>query len=120
MEELIKPPGHVDLVDALLELATAAGRTLDDLTRAPDVPDRAAAVEHLRDAYYELLAPISLLLGARDIRAATAVLETASNIVTHSFDFAPCEVVAPPRRDPRDQHRTAARSRRPRRRGVRE
>jgi hypothetical protein len=118
MEELIKPPGHADLVDALLELATATSRTLDDLTRAPDVPDRQAALEHLRDAYYELLAPLSLLLGERDLRAATAVIETASNIVTSSFDFAPCSVVVPPRTDPRAQHR--ARLRRPRRRGVRQ
>jgi hypothetical protein len=118
MDELLKPPSHADLVDALLELATATSRTLDDLTSAPDVPDRRAALEHLRDAYYELLAPISLLLGARDIRAATAVIETASNIVTSSFDFAACEVVPPPRKDPREQHRT--RSRRPRQRGVRQ
>ena len=120
MEELAKPFGHADLVDALLELATATSRTLDDLTRARDVPDRTAALDHLHEAYYELLAPISLLLGARDIRAATAVIETASNIVTHTFDFAPCEVVPPPRPDPRDQHRRHARSRRPRKRGVRE
>ena len=120
MDELPKPSGHVDLVEALLELATAASRTLDDLTRAPDVPDRAAATDHLRDAYYELLAPISMLLGPRDIRAATAVIEAAANIVTQSFDFAPCEVVPPPRRDPRDQHRLHARAHRSRRRGVRE
>jgi hypothetical protein len=118
MDELIKPPGHADLVDALLELATAASRTLEDLTRAPDVPDREAALEHLGDAYHQLLAPISLLLGARDIRAATAVIEAAANIVTSSFDFAPCEVIPAPRRDPRAQHR--ARPRRPRHRGVRQ
>jgi hypothetical protein len=118
MEELITPPGPADRAAALLELAAATSRTLDDLARAPDVPDRRAALEHLRAAYYELLAPISLLLGARDIRAATAVIETAANIVTSSFDFAPCEVVPPPQRDPRAQHR--ARARRPRRRGVRQ
>jgi hypothetical protein len=120
MEELPKPPGHADLVDALLELTTAASRTLDDLARAPDVPDRDAALKELRHAYYKLMAPISLMLGARDIRAATAVIEAAANVVIHNFAFAPCEVVPPPRRDPRDQHRVFARSRRPRRRGVRE
>jgi hypothetical protein len=120
MEELTNPSGHAALVAALLELATVTSRTLDDLTRARDVPDRAAALEYLHDAYHDLLAPLPLLLGARDLRAATAVIETASNIVTQSFAFAPCEVVPPPRSDPRDQHRRHARSRRPRKRGVRE
>ena len=118
MDERIQPPVHADLVDALLEPATATTRALDDLTKAPDVPDRRAALEHLRHAYYDLLAPISLLLGTRDVRTTTAVIEAASNIVIGSFDFAPCEVAAPARPDPRAQHR--ARPRRPRQRGVRQ
>ena len=48
MDELPKPPGHVELVDALLELATSASGILDDLTRANDVADRAAATDFLR------------------------------------------------------------------------
>ena len=119
MEELAKPPGHAALVAALLELASSTSHTLDDLTRACGVPDRTAALEELRDAFYELLAPISMLLGPRDIRAATAVIEAASNVVIHSCDVAPREVVPPPRRDPRDQHRAPIRSLR-RKRGVRE
>jgi len=115
MDELPKPAGHVELVDALLELATSTSHALDDLTRAPDVPDRAAAVMHLRDAYYELLAPISLLLGPRHLKAATTAIEAAANVVIHHFDFAPCEVVPAPRRDPRDSHRRLPRYGRPRR-----
>src|SRR6478752_2189262 len=115
MNELPKPPGHAHLVDALIELATSTSGILDDLARAYDVPDREAAIEHLTDAFYELLAPMSMLLGPRDIRTATAVLEAAANIVDARFDFAPCDVVPAPRRDPREAHRQLRAPSRPRR-----
>lgn len=115
MDDLLNPPGHAELVEALLELATATGRILDDLTRAADVPDRAAATEHLLEALYELLAPMSMLLGPRELKTATAVLEAAANIVGDRFDFAPCEVVPAPRRDPREAHRRLELPARPRR-----
>jgi len=81
MQELSKPFGHADLVDALLELATATSRTLDDLTRARDVPDRAAALDHLHDAYYELLAPISLLTPLRAPSPTGTTLASAQVVV---------------------------------------
>jgi hypothetical protein len=115
MDELLNPPGHAELVDALLELVTSTSRILDDLTHASDVPDRAAATEYLLEALYELLAPMSMLLGRRDIKTATAVIEAASNIVADRFDFAPCEVVPAPRRDPREAHRRLRLPSRPRR-----
>lgn len=120
MEELAKPPAHADLVDALLELVTSTGGVLDDLTRANDVADRAAATDFLRDAFYELLAPMSLVLGQRDLKAATAVLEAATNITLQSFDFAPCQVEADvPQRDPRSAHRRPRRPKIERRRSTR-
>ena len=119
MDELAKPPGHADLVDALLELATSTSGILDDLTRAHDVADRTAAVDFLRDAFYELLAPLSLLLGPRDLRAATAVIEAAVNITVTRFDFAPCEVEPAPRPDPRAAHRRLRRRTLPRKRSTR-
>jgi hypothetical protein len=115
MDDPTNPPGHAELVDALVELVTSTSRILDDLARATDVPDRAAATEYLLEALYELLAPMSMLLASRDLRTATAVLEAAANIVTDRFDFAPCEVVAPPRRDPREAHRRLRPPSRPRR-----
>ena len=115
MNELPQPPGHAELVDALIELATSTSGILDDLTRAYDVPDREAAIEHLTDAFYELLAPMSMLLGPREIRTATAVLEAAANMVDARFDFAPCDVVPVPRRDPREAHRRLRTPSRPRR-----
>lgn len=120
MEELAKPPGHVELVDALVELVTSSSAVVEQLTRAHDVADRAAALDFFRDALYELLAPTSLLFGARDLRAATAVLEAAAGITLGSFDFAPCEVEADvPKRDPRAAHRRPRRPKIPRRRGTR-
>jgi hypothetical protein len=120
MDELPKPPGHVELVDALLELATSASGILDDLTRANDVADRAAATDFLRDALYELLAPTSMLLGERDLRAATAVLEAAASITIGGWTFAPCDVEAEvPRRDPRSVHRRPRRPVIPRKRSTR-
>src|SRR5262249_55096474 len=118
MDELLNPPGHAELVDALLELLASTSRVLDDLTRAADVPDRAAATELLADALYELLAPMSMLLGPRDVKTATAVMEAIANIVADRFDFAPCEVVPIPQRDPREAHRRLQLPTRPRR-GVR-
>jgi HD domain len=121
MDELPKPPGHVELVDALLELATSAGGILDDLTRANDVADRAAATDFLRDALYELLAPTSMLFGERDLRAATAVLEAAASITIGGWSFVPCEVEAEvPRRDPRNAHRRPRRPVIPRKRSTRD
>jgi hypothetical protein len=111
---------HTELVDALLELATSTSTILDALTRAHDVADRAAAVAFLRDAFHELLAPVSLLLAPRDLRAATTAIEAAANIAATRFDFAPCEVEADvPRRDPRSVHRRPRRPHVPRRRGAR-
>ncbi len=106
---------HGELVDALLELATATSRILDGLTRAADVPDREAATDHLHEALYVVLAPMSMLLGARDLKAATAVVEAAANVLAHRFDYAPCEVVPAPRRDPRETHRRLRSPARPRR-----
>jgi hypothetical protein len=120
MEELAKPPGHIELVDALLELVTASNAIVDELTRANDVADRAAALDFYRDALYELLAPTSMLLGRRDLQAATAVLETAAGITVGGFDFAPCEVETDvPKRDPRDAHRRRRYPKIPRKRGTR-
>ena len=120
MEELITPQAHSDLVDALLELATSTSGILDDLTRAHDVADRSAAVEFLREAFLELLAPLSLLLGPRDLRAATAAIEAAVNITVTGFDFAACDVEAEvPRRDPRTAHRRLKRPAIPRKRSTR-
>lgn len=120
MEELAKPPGHIELVDALLELVTASSAVVDELTRANDVADRAAALDFFRDALYELLAPTSMVFGPRDLRAATAVLEVAAGITVGSFDFAPCEVEADvPKRDPRSAHRRARWPKIPRKRGTR-
>src|SRR3954447_1494309 len=93
IETLATTAGHAALVDALLELATETSRALDGLTRAPDVPDRAAATDHLLDTFDELLAPLSVLLAPRDLRAATAVIEAAANVAIRAFDFAACEVV---------------------------
>jgi hypothetical protein len=120
MDDLTTPQAHTELVDALLELATSTSGILDDLTRAHDVADRGAAVDFLRDAFLELLAPMTLLLSPRDVRAATAVLEAAANITTTRFDFAPCEVEADvPRRDPRTAHRRLTRPAIPRKRSTR-
>jgi hypothetical protein len=115
MDELLNLPGHAELVDALPELATSTSRVLDDLTRAADVPDRAAATDYLTDALYHLLAPLSLLLGPRDVKTATAVVEAVANIVVDRFAFAPCEVEPLPRRDPRAAHRRLRLPTRPRR-----
>lgn len=120
MEDLALPQAHTELVDALLELATSTSGILDDLTRANDVADRAAAIDFLREAFHELLAPISLLLGPRDLRAATAAIEAAANITATRFDFAPCDVEAEvPRRDPRAAHRRLKRPLVPRKRSTR-
>ncbi|MBE2317843.1 hypothetical protein DVA67_017810 [Solirubrobacter sp. CPCC 204708] len=120
MEELALPQAHTELIDALLELATSTSGILDDLTRAHDVADRGAAVEFLREAFHELLAPLSLLLGPRELRAATAAVEAAANITATRFDFAPCDVEAEvPRRDPRTAHRRLQRPAIPRKRGTR-
>ncbi|RKQ93385.1 hypothetical protein C8N24_3248 [Solirubrobacter pauli] len=120
MEELTTPPGHVELVDALLELVASSDSIVAELTRAKDVADRAAALAFFRDALYELLAPTSMLLGPRDLRAATAVLEVAAGITGSSFDFAACEVEAEvPTRDPRNAHRRPRRPKIPRKRGTR-
>jgi hypothetical protein len=119
MEDLALPHAHTELVDALLELATSTSAVLNDLTRAHDVADRAAAVEFLREAFHELLAPVSLLLGPRDLRAATTAIEAAANLAATRLDFAPCEAEADvPRRDPRSAHRRP-RPPVPRRRGTR-
>ena len=118
MNEPFSPHGHGELVDALLELANASSRILDEFTRAADVPDREAATEHLHEAFHVLLAPMSMLLGPRDLKAATAVIEAAANVLVDRFDYAPCEVVPAPRRDPRETHRRL-RSRVRARRGAR-
>jgi len=120
MEELTTPPGHIELVDALLELVASSESVVAELTRANDVADRAAALDFFREALYELLAPTSMLLGPRDLRAATAVLEVVAGITGGSFEFAACEVEAEvPKRDPRDAHRRPRRPKVPRKRGTR-
>ena len=120
MDDRTTPQAHTDLVDALLELATSTSGILDDLTRANDVADRSAAVDFLREAFLELLAPLSQLLGPRDLRAATAAIEAAVNITATRFDFAACDVKAEvPRRDPRTAHRRLKRPAIPRKRSTR-
>jgi len=118
MNDPFTPHNHGELVNALLELATASSRILDEFTRAADVPDREAATDHLHEAFHVLLAPMSMLLGPRDLKAATAVIEAAANVLVDRFDYAPCEVVPAPRRDPRETHRRL-RSRVRARRGAR-
>ncbi|MDA0181279.1 hypothetical protein OJ997_13310 [Solirubrobacter phytolaccae] len=120
MEELATPPGHVELVDALLELVTSSSSIVDELTRATDVADRAAALDFYRYALYDLLAPTAMLLGPRDLRAATAALEVAAGLTIGSFNFSACEVETEvPKRDPRSAHRRRRYPKIPRRRGTR-
>jgi hypothetical protein len=119
MENLTQPPGHADLVAALMELVTSSTSIVAELTRASDVADRAAALDFFRDALHELLVPTSMLLEPRDLAAATAVLEVVAGITGGSFNFAPGEVEAEvPRRDPRSAHRRSRRRRIPRKRGT--
>ena len=120
MEELTTPSGHAQLVDALIELVASSSSVVAELTRANDVADRAAALDFFRETLYELLAPTSMLLGPRDLRAATAVLEVVAGITGDSFNFSVCEVESEvPKRDPRSAHRTRRHPKIPRRRGTR-
>ena len=105
-----QPAPVSELVDAMLEVTAPITQALDHMMRSPGEPDIHEAVAVLKGLLRDVLAPMGVMLSARDLRAATAVIEASVPMICERLVLVP-HPPPPARARPRPRARSRCEAR---------